>query len=343
MPRRSSKPPRKPPRPSSANKPPRRGLGILRGREPGSSPPAVDATDPAHEAARAASFRHHARTLGGLWVGVGVVLAAVGVGGLGVAWATRAGDLAPVWPLILVVVLGLGLVATGVGACRRSVWAIYLGMGLNATPLALGYVAVPLAMIVLASRTIRLSRPPRPGVVPVRLAGAILSRLAVAILAVYLGGLVGGVAGGLAGGAVGAIAAATHYLTIDYGLSLLAAVSMGAVAGAGAAGLSGLVVGLAAGRLSPQGRALANLGGLGAGLGAEVGWVLFGTSAGAGLASLGRSELIVLVLISIIAAILGAGLGPLVAGRLARSFAGPDQLIRPVPSVPGADPASSPH
>ena len=284
--------------------------------------------------ARAASFRHHARTLGALWIGIGVILAAVGVGGLGIGLMARSAEFATVWPLILVVIPGLGLVVTGVGAHRRSVWAIYLGMGLNATPLALGYVAVPLAMIVLASRTIRLSRPPQIGVLPVRLLGGILSRLAVATLAVYLGGLVGGVAGGLAGGLVGMIATATHYLMVGFGLSLLAAVSMGAVAGAGAAGFSGLVVGLTTGRLSPRIRAAANLGGLVAGLGAEVGWVKIGTGGGAGMAALNRSEFVVLLFITAVAAILGAGFGPLIGSRLSRAFAGPDEVM-----ISAVDPA----
>ena len=284
--------------------------------------------------ARSASFRHHARTLGALWIGIGVILAAVGVGSLGVGLMARSAEFAAVWPLILVVVLGVGLVVTGVGAHRRSVWSIYLGMGLNATPLALGYVAVPLAMIVLAGRTIRLSRPPRVGVLPVRLVGEILSRLAVAVLAVYLGGLVGGLAGGLAGSLVGMIATATHYLAVGYGLSLLAAVSMGAVAGAGAAGFSGLVVGLTTGRLSPQIRAVANLGGLVTGLGAEAGWVTLGTGGGAGIAALGRSEFVVLLFITAVATILGAGFGPLMGSRLARAFAGPDEVM-----ISAVDPA----
>ena len=277
--------------------------------------------------ARAASFRHHCRMLGTLWIGVGVTLASIGGVSLWVALATQAGELATVWPLMLIVGLGLGLIVTGVGAYRRSVGAIYLGMGLNATPLALGYVAVPLALIVLASRTIRLSRPPQLGVLPIRLVGGVLSRLAVATLAVYLAGLVGGVAGGLTGGLVGMIATATHYLTVGFGLSLLAAVSMGAVAGAGAAGFSGLVVGLTSGRVSLQVRALANLGGLVAGVGAQVGWVMFGTNDGPRAAALARSEFVVLAIITAIAAILGSGLGPLVGSRLARAFAGPEEVI----------------
>lgn len=269
----------------------------------------VDLAAQALQTRRQLSFERHARVLGVLWVVLGAVLTALGGINLARAGGGLAADGVATRTMVVLMIYGLGLLVTGVAAYRRSVRVILVGMGLSLVPVVYGYVTLPIALIILASRAIRLASPPRRRSRLSTVVGMLLSRTAIGVIAGGLGILVGGAAGAGAGGAVGLVASVARFLSIRSGLDLLAVAGLGAVGGGASGGFSGLVGGLTTGTLAPRVKAFAHLGGLVVGMATVVEWVLNSATAPAGSALNGRTELAAVLAIAAAATAIGTGLG----------------------------------
>ncbi len=302
MPKRSSKRPKTPNRPSSKSTP---------------------STDPAEAAARAVSFGRHARVLGILWIALGLSLTTMGGASL-----TRGpgDDPESVRPLVGLMVYGLGLVVVGVAAYRRSVRAILLGMGLSLAPVIYGYVAIPLTLIVLSSRAIRLSQPPRRRSRLMTVLGMLLGRGAIGMIAGSVGAMIGGLAGGAAGGLLGVIVGLARLVRI-HGLDLINLASvggiLGSIGGAGGGGFSALAAGFTTGTLTPRVKAFAHLGGLVVGISLVAEWLLGNLTAATGFDAFTRTEVVVILGIALISSVIGTGLGVSLGARFARFLALP--------------------
>jgi hypothetical protein len=223
--------------------------------------------------------------LGAFWFILGSMVLFAGGAELRFSSGQMTGDDLRVLAFAFFTAFGLGLAVTGICACRRSILAIYAGLGLTHIAAIVGfiafdvsYIALSTALIFLAYRTIRLAKGPGPeagsgegiaGALPRAGSGRgelTLKRIVAAVIGLYLGGAIGAISGFLIGG-LGVFLALTARLVSDfYGLALCGGALFGGLSGAAGGALGGVVKGATLGISNARIKAMVLLGGTSAGI-----------------------------------------------------------------------------
>jgi hypothetical protein len=288
--------------------------------------------------ARAAIFRRHAMALGALWVIFGSMAFLVGGAELRFSGGQMIRD--DLWRLAFAffTAYGLGLAVTGICACRRSISAIYVGLGLTHIAAIMGfiafnvsYIALSTALIYLAYRTIRLaddpgpeasSREGAPGALHSARSGhgeSTLKRFMVAVIGLHLGSAIGGISGFLVGGLGMFLALIIRIVSDFYGLALFGGAFLGALSGAAGGALGGVVRGATLGISNARIKAMVLLGGTSAGI-VAVGWLMI-NSAGFDWSRLKFwRDILFPILLSAISGAVGAVGGSWPTGFIARAL-----------------------